>query len=85
MARDPEVTIGRIAHAFDPSGWKRRSLVIASVVLPIVLGVTVLQRALVADSTAEWIITAVHGVLVVVIVPFLLRHAWRDWHDRQGR
>lgn len=84
MSRDPEETIGRIAHAFDPSGWKRRSLVVASIVLPIVLGITVLQRALVADSTTEWVITALHGAAVVVIVPVLLRIAWRDWHAAQA-
>ena len=79
MSRDPEETIGRIAHAFDPSGWKKRSLVIASIALPFVLGVTVLQRAIVADSTTEWVITTLHGAAVVVIVPILLRIAWRDW------
>ncbi len=84
MSRDPEETISRIAHAFDPSGWKRRSLVIASVLLPVILGVTVLQRALVADSTTEWVITALHGTAVVVIVPVLLRIAWRDWNAAQA-
>ena len=83
MSRDPEETIGRIAHAFDPSGWQRRSLVIASVLLPVVLGITVLQRAIVADSTAEWVITTVHGLAVVFVVPFLLRTAWRDWNAAQ--
>ena len=79
MSRDPEETISRIAHAFDPSGWKKRSLVVASVILPIVLGVTVVQRAIVADSTAEWVITSLHGLAVVLVVPWLLRSAWRDW------
>ena len=83
MSRDPEETISRIAHAFDPSGWKRRSLVVASIVLPVVLGITVLQRAIVADSTTEWVITALHGAAVVVIVPVLLRIAWRDWRAAQ--
>ncbi|MEM9467274.1 MAG: hypothetical protein AAGA90_18010 [Actinomycetota bacterium] len=81
---DPEQTIGRIAHAFDPSGWRKRSLVVASIVLPIVLGVTVVQRAIVADSTTEWVITALHAAAVVVIVPVLLRIAWRDWRAAQA-
>ena len=80
MSRDPEETIGRIAHAFDPSGWQKRSLVVASVLLPIVLAVTVLQRAIVADSGVEWTLVVLHGAAVVVIVPLLLRVAWRDWH-----
>ena len=42
-----------------------------SIVLPIVLGITVVQRALVADSTTEWVITALHGAAVVVIGAFI--------------
>ena len=84
MSRDPEETISTIAHAFDPSGWQKRSLVIASVLLPIVLGVTVLQRALVADSAAEWVLVTLHGAAVVAVVPFLLRIAWRDWRAAQA-
>ena len=79
MSRDPEQTIDRLAHAFDPSGWKKRNLVIASVLFPVVLAVTVLQRALVSDNTGEWTITAIHGAIVVVIVPLLLRYTWREW------
>ena len=84
MSRDPEETISKIAHAFDPSGWQKRSLVIASALLPIVLGVTVLQRALVADSLAEWVLVALHGLAVAVVVPLLLRIAWRDWRAARG-
>ena len=84
MSRDPEETIGRIAHAFDPSGWQKRTLVVASVLLPIVLAVTVLQRAIVADSGAEWTLVVLHGAAVVVIVPLLLRVAWRDWRTAQA-
>lgn len=80
MSRDPEDTIARLAHAFDPSGWKRPSLMIASVLLPVVLAMTVLQRAIVADSTVEWVLVGLHGTAVVAIVPILLRLAWRDWH-----
>ncbi|MEM9204027.1 MAG: hypothetical protein AAGC53_20495 [Actinomycetota bacterium] len=83
MSTDPDVTINRIAHAFDPRGWKKRSLVLASIALPFVLGITVLQRAIVADSTTEWAITTLHGLAVVVIVPLLLRIAWRDWRAAQ--
>ncbi|MEO0491900.1 MAG: hypothetical protein AAF081_00640 [Actinomycetota bacterium] len=79
MSQEPEQTIDRLAHAFDPSGWKRRNLVIASVAFPVVLAVTVLQRALVSDNTAEWTITAVHGLICAVIVPLLLRYTWREW------
>lgn len=83
MSRDPEETISTIAHAFDPSGWQKRSLVVASAVLPLVLGVTVLQRAIVADSAAEWVLVGLHGLAVAVVVPVLLRLAWRDWRAAQ--
>jgi hypothetical protein len=79
MSRDPAQTIDRLAHAFDPSGWKKRNLMLASVAFPSVLAVTVLQRALVADSTAAWAITAIHGLICVVLVPQLLRSTWRSW------
>jgi hypothetical protein len=79
MSRDSAQTIDRLAHAFDPSGWKKRNLMLASVAFPIVLAVTVLQRALVADSTAAWAITAIHGLICVVLVPLLLRSTWRSW------
>ena len=79
MRRAPEQTIDRLAHAFDPSGWKKRNLIVASVAFPFVLAVTVLQRALVADSPAEWVLVALHGLAVAVVVPLLLRIAWRDW------
>ena len=82
MSGDPERTIERIAHAFDPAGWSRRSLVAASVALPVVLGVTVGQRALVADSPAEWVLTGIHGALVVIGVPLLLRRVWRERRDQ---
>ena len=39
-----------------------------------------LQRAIVADSGVEWTLVVLHGAAVVVIVPLLLRVAWRDWH-----
>lgn len=83
VSRDAEETISRIAHAFDPSAWKKRSLVIASVALPFVLAITVVQRAIVADSTTEWTVTALHGSAAAVVVPILLRIAWRDWNAAQ--
>lgn len=79
MSRDPAQTIDRLAHAFDPSEWKKRNLMLASVAFPSVLAVTVLQRALVADSTAAWAITAIHGLICVVLLPLLLRSTWRSW------
>ena len=79
MSRDPEQTIDRLAHAFDPSGWNKRNLIIASVAFPLVLAVTVLQRALVSDNAGEWTITAIHAAICVVIVPLLLRYTWREW------
>lgn len=85
MSRDTEQAIGWIAHAFDCSGWQKRSLVIASVLLPVVLGVTVVQRVLVADSTTEWALVFFHAAGVVVIVPLLLRIAWRDWRATQTK
>ncbi|MDW3217842.1 MAG: hypothetical protein R8F63_04450 [Acidimicrobiales bacterium] len=84
MSRDVETTIERLAHAFDPSSWKRRSLLVVSVVFALVATLTVVQRALVADSTTGWIITAVHGVIVVIAVPLLVRHAWREWANAQA-
>jgi hypothetical protein len=48
-----------------------------------VLGVTVVQRVLVADSTTEWALVFFHAAGVVVIVPLLLRIAWRDWRATQ--
>lgn len=72
-------TVERIAHAFDPSSWKRSSLVVVSVLFALIAGLSVVQRALVADSTTGWVITAVHGVIVVVAVPALIRYAWREW------
>lgn len=84
MSGDPEQTIERIAHAFDPSGWKRRSLVVASVLLPLVLTITVVQRAIVADAAAEWVLVGLHGMAVVVLVPLLLRRTWREWRKAQA-
>ena len=41
------------------------------------------QRAIVADSTTEWTVTALHGSVAAVVVPILLRIAWRDWNAAQ--
>lgn len=74
-----ERTVERIAHAFDPSSWKRSSLVVVSVLFALIAGLTVLQRALIADSTTGWVITGIHAAIVVVAVPVLVRYAWREW------
>ncbi|MEZ5243745.1 MAG: hypothetical protein R2707_01510 [Acidimicrobiales bacterium] len=79
-----EQTIDRIAHAFSPAEWKGRSLVIAIAVFATVAAVTVVQRALFADSTMGWIFTAVHGAIVVVGVPVLSVRAVRDWRAAQA-
>lgn len=83
MSRDAEQTIDRIAHAFNPAEWKKRSLVIVSVIFVLVAALTVVQRALVADSATGWTITAIHALIVVIAVPLLLRRSWRDWRSAQ--
>lgn len=75
--------VARIAHAFNPSEWSGRSLVVAIVVFAFVGAVTVVQRALVADDTVGWAITAVHGAVVSVGVPVLSMRAVRDWRAAQ--
>jgi hypothetical protein len=79
-----EQTIDRIAHAFSPAEWKWRSLVLAIVVFSAVAAITVVQRALFADSVMGWVFTAVHGAIVVVGVPVLSRRAVRDWRAAQA-
>ncbi|MFT5204353.1 MAG: hypothetical protein ACI9C1_003761, partial [Candidatus Aldehydirespiratoraceae bacterium] len=54
-------------------------LLIVSVVFVAVTTLTVVQRTLVADSTTGWAITTIHGVIVLVVVPLLLRRTWREW------
>lgn len=78
-----DVVIARLAHAFTPAEWSGRSLVVAIVVFALVGGITVLQRALVADDTVGWIITALHGAVVVVGVPLLSVRAVREWRAAQ--
>ena len=80
---DPERTIDRVAHALTPAEWSGPSLAAGIVVLAAVLAVTVLQRALVAESTTEWAITAVHGLIVAAIVPVLSIRTVRQWRDRR--
>ena len=69
----------------NPSGWKGRSLAIMIVVFAVVLSVTVIQRALVADTTSEWVLTGIHGALVAAIIPLLALRAVRDWRAAQAR
>jgi hypothetical protein len=80
-----EQTIDRIAHAFTPAAWKGRSLVVVIVVFVTVATMTVVQRALLADSTVGWVITAIHGAIVAVVVPLLTFRAIRDWRAAQVR
>jgi len=82
--RSAEHTIDRIAHAFTPAEWKGRSLAIAIVVFVIVATITVVQRALLADSATGWVITAIHGAIVVAAVPALSFRAVRDWRAAQA-
>lgn len=72
-------TIDRIAHAFSPVEWKWRSLVVAIAVFAAVAAVTVVQRALFADSVMGWVFTAAHGAIVLVGVPALSIRAVREW------
>lgn len=85
MSGDPEKTIDRVAHALTPSAWKGRSLAIMIVVFAAVLSVTVIQRALVADTTSEWVLTAVHGTIVAAIIPLLAIRAVNDWRAAHGQ
>lgn len=79
-----EQTIDRIAHAFTPAEWKGRSLAVAIVVFVAVAALTVVQRALLADGAMGWVITAIHGAIVAVVVPLLTIRAVRDWRAAQG-
>ncbi len=66
---DAEPTIERIAHAFSPAEWSGRWLAVAIIVFAVVATTTVVQRALLAEGTMGWIITAIHGTIVAVVVP----------------
>jgi hypothetical protein len=79
-----ERTIERLAHAFSPAEWSGRSLFLGSVVFAFVAVVTVVQRALVATGVVGWTITAIHVVLVVVVVPVLVRRTVRQWRSVQA-
>ncbi len=74
-----EQTIDRIAHAFNPVEWKGRSLAIAIVVFVLVASLTVVQRALLADSAMGWVFTAVHAAIVLAVVPLLTIRTVREW------
>ena len=78
-----EQTIDRIAHAFSPAEWKGRSLAAVIVLFAVVAALSVLQRALLADSVMGWVITGIHGAIVVVVVPLLTRRAVREWRAAQ--
>jgi hypothetical protein len=79
---DPDAVgqmVDLIAHAFSPVEWSGRWLSVVSVVFVAVTTLTVAQRALVADSATGWAITAIHGAIVLVVVPLLLGRTWREW------
>jgi len=80
---DQSRNIERLAHALTPAEWSGPALGVGIVVLATVLGVTVLQRALVSDSATEWAITIVHGLIVAAIVPLLSVRAVREWRARR--
>ena len=82
---DPEETIDRLAHAFTPAEWKGRNLAMGILLLAGVLTVTVIQRALVADTTTEWLITGVHALIVVILVPVLSVKTLREWRRVHSR
>ena len=72
-------TLERLAHAFTPAQWTGRGLVVAIIVFAAVGAITVVQRALVADSTVGWVVTGVHGLVVAIVVPVLSVRAVREW------
>lgn len=80
---DPEPTIERIAHAFSPAEWSGRWLAAGIVVFAGVAVITVIQRALLADSAVGWMFTAVHALIVVVVVPVLSMRTVRQWRARR--
>jgi hypothetical protein len=82
---DTDRVLERVAHALDPAGWKGPSVAVGLVVFAGVLALTVVQRALVADSTTAWILTALHGAVVVVVVPALSWRTVREWRARRAR
>jgi hypothetical protein len=81
--RGTRTPIDRLAHAFDPARWTRRWLVIGIVVFAGVAVLTVVQRALIAEGTAGWVVTAVHGAVVVLVVPALVFRTVREWRAVQ--
>lgn len=83
MTDGTERWMERLAHAFTPAEWRGRSLAVVSAVFVFVAVMTVVQRALVSDSAAAWTFTAVHGLVVVIVVPVLIRRAVREWRDAQ--
>ena len=82
--RAAEQTIDRIAHAFSPTEWKGRSLAAVIVAFATIASLTVVQRALLAEGVTGWVITAIHGVIVVIVVPLLARRAVREWRAAQS-
>jgi len=76
--------VDRLAHAFSPAEWSRRSLVVASIVFVVVATTTVVQRALVARGAVGWAITVAHALIVAIVVPLLIVRAGREWRAAQA-
>ena len=81
---DSEQLIDRIAHAFSPAEWSGRWLAAVIVVFAAVAVMTVVQRALITDGAMGWIITSIHGLIVVVVVPVLTVKTIREWRTAQA-
>jgi Na+/melibiose symporter-like transporter len=77
-------SVERVAHAFTPSEWSGRSFAVVSVVFVVVAATTVVQRALVADGAVGWTITAIHAVIVAIVVPLLIGRAVRERRAAQA-
>ncbi len=84
MSPAAERTIGQIAHALTPWEWTGRTLAVVIVALVLFAGLTVVQRALVADSALAWAITGLHATVAAVIVPVLSIRAVRRWRSERA-
>jgi len=81
---DPDKTINRVAHALNPAGWRGWSLAITLVIFAAVLSATVIQRARVADTASEWVLTGIRGAIVIALITVLVVRAVRDWRAAQA-
>ena len=83
MSPASERTLEQLAHALTPWEWSGRALAAGIVALAAFGVLIVVQRALVADSTLGWVITAVHALVVILAVPLLAVRAVRRWRELQ--